>query len=105
MSDGFADVGTTPPKVIEISPTADKQANDLFGIGEYVDETRGADPQEVVYVLDVSSSMTGSNLSLAIKALKDALSMLYADDSFNILYSITMCECTPQQCYLPIATT
>ena len=85
LGDGFEDVGTTPPKVIQIDRTADKQANDLFGIGEYVEETRGEDTQEVVYVLDASSSMSGTKIRLAIQALKDALSMLYKGDSFNIV--------------------
>ena len=85
LGDGFEDIGTTPPRVIQIDQTADGQANDLFGIGEYVEETRGEDRQEVVYVLDVSSSMTGTKLRLAVQALKDALSMLYQGDSFSIV--------------------
>jgi hypothetical protein len=85
LGKGFDDVGTTPPKVIEIDQAADKQAEDLFGIGEYVEETRGSDTQEIVYVLDVSSSMTGTKLKLAVMALKDALSMLHSGDSFNIV--------------------
>ncbi|MCZ6676787.1 MAG: VWA domain-containing protein [Candidatus Poribacteria bacterium] len=85
LGDGFDDVGTTPPKIIQIDQTTDKQTNDLFGIGEYVEEGRRENTQEVVYVLDVSSSMTGSKLRLAIQSLKDALGMLYEGDSFNIV--------------------
>ena len=85
LGDGFADVGTTPPKIIQINPAADQQAKDLFGIGEYVTETRGDDSQEIVYLLDVSSSMKGDKLRLAIQALKDALSLLYQGDTFNIV--------------------
>ena len=85
LGDDFADVGTTPPKTIQIDQAAKEQARDLFGIGEYVEETRGKESQEVVYVLDVSSSMTGSKLHLAVQALKDALNMLYERDSFNIV--------------------
>lgn len=85
LGDDFADVGTTPPKTIQIDQAAKEQARDLFGIGEYVEETRGKESQEVVYVLDVSSSMSGSKLHLAVQALKDALSMLYERDSFNIV--------------------
>ena len=85
VGEGFADVGTTPPKIIQIDKAADQQAKDLFGIGEYVTETRGDDSQEIVYLLDISSSMRGVKLRLAIQALKDALSLLYEGDSFNIV--------------------
>ena len=85
LGDGFADVGTTPPKIIQINQAADQHAKDLFGIGEYVTETRGEDSQEIVYLLDVSSSMKGVKLRLAIQALKDALSLLYQGDTFNIV--------------------
>jgi Mg-chelatase subunit ChlD len=84
IGDGFADVGTKAPKIIDID--SQKPGKDIFGIGEYVDKTREGKEQQVVYVLDVSSSMNKkSKLYLAIQALKDSLAMLQKNDQFNII--------------------
>ena len=83
IGDGFADVGTEAPKIIDID--SKKPGKDIFGIGEYVDKTREG-KQQVVYVLDVSTSMNRKRkLYLAIQALKDSLAMLRKGDQFNII--------------------
>ena len=85
IGNGFADVGTEAPKIIEIdSKTPGKK--DIFGIGKYVDKTREGKKQQVVYVLDVSTSMNRKRkLDLATQALKDSLAMLQKNDRFNII--------------------
>jgi len=84
IGDGFADVGTEAPKIIEID--SKKPGKDIFGIGEYVDKTREGKRQRVAYVLDVSTSMNRKRkLHLAIQALKDSLAMLQKGDKFNII--------------------
>ena len=84
IGDGFADVGIEAPKVIDIdSKKSDKK--DIFGIGEYVEETREGE-QQVIYVLDVSTSMNRKRkLELAVQALKNAIAMLKKGDHFNII--------------------
>jgi len=83
IGDGFADVGTKAPKIIDIDSKA--PGKDSFGIGKYVDKTREG-RQRVVYVLDVSTSMNRKRkLHLAVQALKDSLAMLHKDDQFNIV--------------------
>ena len=59
---------------------------DKLGIIEFIEEAEG--PQRVVFCLDVSTSMQAAGLrklELAIEAIKEALSSLDADDSFNII--------------------
>ena len=59
---------------------------DKLGIIEFIEEAEG--PQQVVFCLDVSASMQAAGLrklELAIEAIKEALSSLDADDSFNII--------------------
>ncbi|MFQ6043972.1 MAG: VWA domain-containing protein, partial [Candidatus Poribacteria bacterium] len=83
IGDGFADVGTEAPKIIDIDSNA--PGKDIFGIGKYVDKTREG-RQLVVYALDVSTSMNRKRkLYLAIQALKDSLAMLHKGDQFNII--------------------
>jgi len=86
IGDGFADVGTSAPKGRESIGDEDGQkVEDKFGIGKYVEDTRGAGKEKVIYLLDVSGSMKGKKLPLAVNALKDALRMLKPGDSFNII--------------------
>ena len=54
---GLADIGTTAPRQLVIDSTGDHSGQDAFGIGSYVEKTRDGRPQEVMYLLDVSSSM------------------------------------------------
>ena len=59
---------------------------DKLGIIEFIEEAEG--PQQVVFCLDVSASMQAAGLrklELAIEAIKEALSSLDEDDSFNII--------------------
>lgn len=86
IGDEFADVGTKAPKYVDIGKLKKEAPEDIFGIGEYVDKGRnGRKNQDVVYLLDLSSSMKGKKVKLAKEALKDALAMLREDDRFNIL--------------------
>jgi len=86
IGDGFADVGTEAPKYVDVEELRGQNPNDLFGIGKSVDEGRNEKAeQDVVYVLDLSSSMKGNKLELAKQALKDALAMLRKNDRFNII--------------------
>jgi len=85
IGDGFADVGTSAPGGREpISDGDGKKVDDSFGIGKYVEDTRKG-KEKVIYLLDVSGSMKGKKLPLAINALKDALKMLKEGDSFNVI--------------------
>lgn len=85
IGDGFADVGANAPRGREaIGDEKGKQVADNFGIGKYVEDTREGEEQ-VIYLLDVSGSMRGKKLPLAINALKDALRMLKPGDSFNVI--------------------
>ena len=59
---------------------------DKLGIIEFIEEAEG--PQQVVFCLDISASMQAAGLrklELAIEAIKEALSSLDEDDSFNII--------------------
>lgn len=59
---------------------------DKLGIIEFIEEAEG--PQQVVFCLDVSASMQAAGLrklELGIEAIKEALSSLDEDDSFNII--------------------
>ena len=59
---------------------------DKLGIIEFIEEAEG--PQRVVFCLDISASMQAAGLrklELAIEAIKEALSSLDEDDSFNII--------------------
>ena len=59
---------------------------DKLGIIEFIEEAEG--PQQVVFCLDISSSMQAAGLrklELGIEAIKEALASLDADDSFNII--------------------
>ena len=59
---------------------------DKLGIIEFIEEVEG--PQQVVFCLDISASMQAAGLrklELAIEAIKEALSSLDEDDSFNII--------------------
>ena len=59
---------------------------DKLGIIEFIEEVEG--PQRVVFCLDVSASMQAAGLrklELAIEAIKEALSSLDEEDSFNII--------------------
>ena len=59
---------------------------DKLGIIDFIEEVEG--PQQVVFCLDVSASMQAAGLrklELAIEAIKEALSSLDEDDSFNII--------------------
>jgi Mg-chelatase subunit ChlD len=86
LADGLADVGTTAPRQLVIDSTGDHSGQDAFGIGSYVEKTRDGRPQEVMYLLDVSSSMNKQNkLQLAVSALKDAVKMLKPADQFNLI--------------------
>ena len=67
-------------------PTKSHSKQDAFGIGDYVEKTRGNKSQKVIYLLDISSSMSRQNkLQLAVSALKDAVNMLKPDDQFNLI--------------------
>ena len=59
---------------------------DKLGIIDFIEEVEG--PQQVVFCLDVSASMQAAGLrklELAIEAIKEALSSLDEEDSFNII--------------------
>ena len=59
---------------------------DKLGIIDFIEEVEG--PQQVVFCLDISASMQAAGLrklELAIEAIKEALSSLDEDDSFNII--------------------
>ncbi len=63
-----------------------KVPKDKLGIIKFIEESEG--PQQVVFCLDVSASMQAAGLrklELAIEAIKEALSSLDDDDSFNII--------------------
>ena len=42
-------------------PTKSHSKQDAFGIGDYVEKTRGDRSQKVIYLLDISSSMSRQN--------------------------------------------
>lgn len=63
-----------------------KIPKDKLGIIDFIEEAEG--PQQVVFCLDISASMQAAGLrklELAIEAIKEALSSLDEDDSFNII--------------------
>lgn len=106
LTDRLADVGTTAPRQLIIDSTEDNIGQDAFGIGNYVEGKRDGNPQEVTYLLDISSSMNKQNkLKLASSALKDAVKMLKANDLFNLitfdanihLYSKKLLNATPER--------
>ena len=105
LAGGLADVGTTTPRQLVIDSTGNHSGQDACGIGNYVEKTRDDNPQKVIYLLDVSSSMNKQNkLQLASSALKDAVKMLKPDDQFNLitfdanihLYSKGLLTATPE---------
>lgn len=61
--------------------------NDRLGIGKFLGSLDG--PQDVVFCLDISSSMQAAGLeiklALALNETKDAVMMLGSDDKFNIV--------------------
>ena len=66
---------------------------DKLGIIDFIEEVEG--PQRVVFCLDVSASMQAAGLrklELAIEAIKEALSSLDEDDSFNIITFDATCQ-------------
>ena len=82
LAGGLADVGTTTPRQLVIDSTGNHSGQDACGIGNYVEKTRDDNPQKVIYLLDVSSSMNKQNkLQLASSALKDAVKMLKPDNT------------------------
>ena len=63
-----------------------KIPKDKLGIIDFIEEAEG--PQQVVFCLDISSSMQAAGLrklELGIEAIKEALASLDEDDSFNII--------------------
>ena len=63
-----------------------KIPKDKLGIIDFIEEVEG--PQQVVFCLDISSSMQAAGLrklELGIEAIKEALASLDEDDSFNII--------------------
>ena len=79
--DGLIGGGGSPGRLKKLGKIKDK-----LGIIEFIEEAEG--PQQVVFCLDVSASMQAAGLrklELAIEAIKEALSSLDADDSFNII--------------------
>ena len=61
--------------------------NDILGMGNFLKSLDG--PQDVVFCLDISSSMQAAGLeiklTLALNETKDAVMMLGTDDTFNIV--------------------
>ncbi len=79
--DGLIGGGGSPGMLKKLGKVKDK-----LGIIEFIEEAEGA--QQVVFCLDVSASMQAAGLrklELAVEAIKEALSSLNADDSFNII--------------------
>ena len=79
---GLIGGGGSPGKLKKLG----KIPKDKLGIIDFIEEAEG--PQQVVFCLDISSSMQAAGLrklELGIEAIKEALSSLDADDSFNII--------------------
>ncbi len=80
----FLDIGPETPRIIEIDSSKPTK-KDVFGIGEYLEKTRRGS-QQVIYVLDVSSSMRRKRkLYIAVQELKNTMARLKKDDYFNII--------------------
>ena len=80
--DGLIGGGGSPGRLKKLG----KIPKDKLGIIDFIEEAEG--PQRVVFCLDISASMQAAGLrklELAIEAIKEALSSLDADDSFNII--------------------
>ena len=80
--DGLIGGGGSPGRLKKLG----KLPKDKLGIIDFIEEAEG--PQQVVFCLDVSASMQAAGLrklELAIEAIKEALSSLDEDDSFNII--------------------
>ena len=80
--DGLIGGGGSPGRLKKLG----KIPKDKLGIIDFIEEAEG--PQRVVFCLDVSASMQAAGLrklELAIEAIKEALSSLDTDDSFNII--------------------
>ena len=80
--DGLIGGGGSPGMLKKLG----KVPKDKLGIIDFIEEAEG--PQQVVFCLDVSASMQAAGLrklELAIEAIKEALSSLDEDDSFNII--------------------
>lgn len=81
---GLIGGGGSPGKLKKLNKIP--EAKDKLGIIEFIEEAEG--PQQVVFCLDISASMQAvglRKLELAIEAIKEALSSLDEDDSFNII--------------------
>ena len=79
---GLIGGGGSPGKLKKLG----KIPKDKLGIIDFIEEAEG--PQQVVFCLDISASMQAAGLrklELAIEAIKEALSSLDAEDSFNII--------------------
>ena len=79
---GLIGGGGSPGKLKKLG----KIPKDKLGIIDFIEEAEG--PQQVVFCLDISSSMQAAGLrklELGIEAIKEALASLDADDSFNII--------------------
>ena len=80
--DGLIGGGGSPGMLKKLG----KIPKDKLGIINFIEEAEG--PQQVVFCLDVSASMQAAGLrklELAIEAIREALSSLDEDDSFNII--------------------
>ena len=80
--DGLIGGGGSPGRLKKLG----KIPKDKLGIIDFIEEAEG--PQRVVFCLDISASMQAAGLrklELAIEAIKEALSSLDEDDSFNII--------------------
>ena len=80
--DGLIGGGGSPGMLKKLG----KIPKDKLGIIDFIEEVEG--PQQVVFCLDISASMQAAGLrklELAIEAIKEALSSLDEDDSFNII--------------------
>ena len=82
--DGLIGGGGSPGRLKKLRKI--REPKDKLGIIEFIEGAEG--PQQVVFCLDVSASMQAAGLrklELAIEAIKEALSSLDTDDSFNII--------------------
>ena len=80
--DGLIGGGGSPGMLKKLG----KLPKNKLGIIDFIEEAEG--PQQIVFCLDVSASMQAAGLrklELAIEAIKEALSSLDEDDSFNII--------------------
>ena len=80
--DGLIGGGGSPGRLKKLG----KIPKDKLGIIDFIEEAEG--PQRVVFCLDISASMQAAGLrklELAIEAIKEALSSLDEEDSFNVI--------------------